>query len=341
MRRNCLALILLFVNCVLLSNLGCQSSEQKLEAALKAQLTPILTFEKVVHDLGEVGPEQKKTVEFNFTNSGNGLLKIKEVNACCGVTASKLKKKKYAPGKGGTLKFEYTSGKYLGSETKRLHVYSNDKSKPNIALTIKAKVVVKIDWEPKSFKLVLEADKTTCPKITINSLDDQPFSITAFKSTLNCITADVDTSVKATKFVLEPKVDAEKIKENMRGYIHIGLDHPEWHEVAISFYVQPMFTINPPQIVLLNTEPQKPIQISIRIINNFGKDFEVGTLSSQNNLIKVSGQKKTENGYQLDLEITPPAPKGEEQIFTDTFLINIKDGPKIEIPCNGFYLIDE
>jgi hypothetical protein len=151
----------------------------------------------------------------------------------------------------------------------------------------------------------------------------------------------VDTSVKATKFVLEPKVDVEKIKENMRGYIHIGLDHPELNEVAVSFYVQPMFTINPPQIVLLNAEPQKPIKISIQVINNFGKDFEVGALSSQNNLIKVTGQKKIENGYQLDLEITPPAPKGEEQIFTDTLLINIKDGPKIEVACSGFYLIEE
>ena len=341
MQRNCMTLILLSVNCVLLSNFGCRSPEQKLKAALEAQLTPILTFEKVVHDFGEVGPGQKKTIELKFTNSGNGLLQIKEVKTCCGVTASKLKKKKYPPGKGGTLKIEYISAKYLGSELKRLHVLSNDKYNPNIALTIKATVVAKVDWEPKNFKLILEGDNTTCPKITISSLDNQPFSITAFKSTLNSISADIDASVKATKFVIEPRVDTEKVHENMRGFIHISLDHPEWTSITIPFNVPSMFTIEPPQIIIFDAEPKKPIQRPLRIASNFGKEFEVDAVSSQNNLIKVLNQKKGDSDYQFELEITPPDSGKNEQVFKDTLFIEIKDGPKIEIPCNGFYLIED
>jgi hypothetical protein len=341
MQRNCITLILLFVNCVLLSSLGCQSSEQKLKAALEAQLTPILTFENVVHDFGEVGPGQKKTVEFKFTNSGNSLLQIKEVKACCGVTALKLKKKKYAPGKGGTLKFEYISAKYLGSELKRMHILSNDKYNPDIPLTIKAKVVTKVEWEPKSFKLILDGDNTICPKITISSLDNQPFSITVFKSTLNSITADIDMSVKATKFVIEPKVDTKKIQENMRGFIHINLDHPEWKSITIPFNVPSMFTIEPPQIIIFDAEPKKPIQRPLRIVSNFGKEFEVDAVSSQNNLIKALSQEKGDGYYQFELEILPPDNKNNVQVFTDTLFIQIKDGQKIEIPCNGFYLIKE
>jgi hypothetical protein len=344
------SVILFLLLVVFLSTLGCQSPEQKLKAALEAQLTPILTFDKVVHDFGEIGPEQKKTVEFQFTNSGNGTLIIKEVKACCGVTASKLRKKKYAPGKGGTLKFEYTSAKYLGSELKRLHILSNDKYNPNIALTLKSKIVTKVDWEPKSFKLILEGENTTCPKITINSLDEQPFSITSFKSSLDSITFDIDPSVKATQFVLEPKVHVEKIQENMRGFIQIRLNHPEWKAITIAFHVPSMFTITPPQMIIFEAEPNKPIQRSVKIVSNFDKDFEIEGVSSKNNLIKLINQNKGEHQYQLELEITPPniknnaissAAEGQGQTFEETIFIKIKDCPTMEIPCNGFYLIKD
>lgn len=326
MRRNHLILTILIANCILISQLGC--------------MAPKITFEKVEHDFGEVGPEKKKTTEFKFTNTGYGLLNIKDVETCCGISA-KSSKKIYLPGERGTVKVEYLSGKYLGSETKRLSVHSNDKEKPKVALTVKAKIVSKVAWEPKSFKLLFEGENTICPKITISSLDNQLFSITAFKSTLNCITADVDFSVKATKFILEPKVNAEKLQESMRGYIHISLTHPEWKRVSIAFEVLPRFTINPPQIIVLNAEPQEPIKRHVWIVSSQDKDFEVESVSSQNDFIKALSWKKVGNGYQFELEITPPDVEGERRIFTDIFFVNIKGGQKIEIPCHGFYLIRE
>jgi len=133
----------------------------------------------------------------------------------------------------------------------------------------------------------------------------------------------------------------DKIQENMRGFVHISLTHPEWKTVTIPFDVPPKFTINPAQIIILNAELNKPIQRSVRIANNYADDFEVETVSSQNNLIKLLSQTKVENSYQFELEITPPNIKGQEQIFTDILLINIKGGQKIKIPCRGFYLIKE
>ncbi len=341
MRGKCNVLILLLFNGIVLLTFGCQSSEQKVKADLKTQLTPILTIKKVVYDLGEIGPEQKKTIEVQFTNSGNGPLIIKQPNGCCGISVPKIRKKKYAPGQNGILKVEYTSGKYLGTETKQMHVSSNDKSKPEIPLTIQAKIVTKVEWEPKSIKLLLEGENTTCPQITISTLDNRPFSITDFKSTLNCITANVNPKATAAKFVLEPRIDAEKIQENMKGFIHISLKHPEWKTVTIPFNVSPIFTIEPSQIIIFNAEPKKPLQKSVRIASSLGKEFDVEAVSSQNNFIKVLSQKKGETDYLLDLEITPPDTTNTEQVFTDTLFIKIKSGPKIEIPCNGFYLVKE
>lgn len=326
MERNRLILTILIVNCVLLTQLGC--------------MAPKITFEKVVHDFGEVGPDTNKTTEFKFTNSGSSLLKINYVAACCGVSAES-NEKLYRPGESGTVKIEYHSRGSLGLETKSLQVHSNDKENPEVELTIKATIVAKVAWEPESFKLLFRGENTTCPKITVSSLDNQPFSITAFKSSLNCITADVDPSAKATKFVLEPKVDAEKLRENLRGYIHIILTHPECKMVSIPFDVLPRFTITPPQIIVLNAEPKEPIKRSVWIHSIYGQDFEIESVSSQNNFIKALSQNKVGNDYQFELEITPPDVEGERQIFTDVFYVNIKEGERIEIPCYGFYLTRE
>ncbi|MFQ6034718.1 MAG: DUF1573 domain-containing protein [Sedimentisphaerales bacterium] len=326
MERYRLILAVLIVNCVLLMQLGC--------------MAPEITFEKVVHDFGEVGPARSRTADFNFKNTGFGFLKIEYVKTCCGVSAE-LSKKLYLPGESGTVKIEYSPRKSMGLDTKTLEVISNDKTDPNVELTIKANIVKKVAWKPQRFKLLFKGENTSCPKITVSSLDNQPFSITAFKSSLNCITADVNPSAKATKFVLQPRVNPEKIRRNMRGYVHILLTHPEWKTVSIPFDVLTRFIIDPPQIIVLNAKPQEPVKRYVWIRSIYGPDYEVESASSQNDFVKLLSQKKVGQDYQFELEITPPDVEGQQQIFTDVFYVRIKQGETIEIPCRGFYLTRE
>ena len=63
---------------------------------------------------------------------------------------------------------------------------------------------------------MLDKDNAGCPKLALRSLDGQPFSIIAIRSPADCITATFDPDVKATEFVLEPKVHTEKLK-NLKG----------------------------------------------------------------------------------------------------------------------------
>lgn len=330
MQRNFLILFSLAVNCILLFQFGCQSQG----------LPPQITFEKVTHDFGEVGPMKKKTTEFKFANTGRGLLKIAYIETCCGVIA-KINPKKYKPGKSGIVKVEYLSGENPGLEKKHLYVISNDKANPKLELMIDAKVVIKVDWKPKSFKVFESSKSTSCPKITITSLDNQPFSITSFKSSLNCITADIDFSTKSTKFVLEPKIDPAKLSENLRGYLHIGINHPDCNIVSIPFEVQSRFIISPQKIIVLNAEPKSPVIKHVQILNNYGEEFEIASASSQNNFIKLLNQNKISTGYELEIEITPPEQQGEKLLFTDTLFVNLTSGQKITIPCSGYYLVKE
>jgi hypothetical protein len=355
MKRNYLISALVFSS-VLLFQLGCQEqaklpekpatgpetrvvgTPRKAEAAPAGldKAAPKITFENIVYDFGKIGlGGEKKIAEFKFTNTGEGLLKITDVEKCCGVV-TKLDKTEYAPGESGVLKAEYQAGR-PGLDRKILYVKSNDKTKPRIALTLKAEVVSKIAIAPKRLKLFLGEDNAGCPKIIVSSLDNQPFTITGFKSTADCITADVDSSVEATKFILEPKVDMEKLNSNLKGRVDISLTHQEEKTVEILFDVLPKFTVIPPLILAFNAEPQKPIVRRVSVLNNYGGNFEIESALSKDNMVKVLSREKIRNGYQLVVEITPP-PAEDNMRFSDMLVIKIKDGDELRLVCRGFYV---
>ena len=349
MARN--YLVLLFVGCVLLLQLGCQEQnmpaekpeaelitlEEKAEAAIQSdEGAPIITFENIIDDFGQVGvTSSKKVAEFNFTNTGEGLLKIKEIERCCGVV-TKVDKTEYAPGESGVVKAEFQAFQKAGLYMKNIYVNSNDKTKPRLALTIKAMVVSKVSYSPKRLRLFLEEDNAGCPKIVINSLDDQPFSITKFSSTGESITADIDSSVEATKFVLSPVVDIEKLNNNPKGRIDISLTHPEENTAQITFDMLPKFSTSPPLIIAFNATPEKAIVRKISVLNNYGGAFEIESVSSPNNTIKVLSQEKIRDGYQLLVEMTPPASEGKT-FFADVLVVKIKGGDELQVVCRVFY----
>lgn len=341
MKRNYLVLVSLIVSGVLLLQIGCQeqskvAEEPKIEPAPEPNKpAPKITFDDVVYDFGQIGPGAKKAGEFKFTNTGDGLLKIIKVERCCGVV-TKLDKTEYAPGESGVLKVEYNATTVPGVITRRLYVNSNDEETPKVTLTVRAMIVQKVAAEPKRLKLLLREENAGCPKITLTSLDNQPFSITGFSSTAEAITADIDSSVQATEFVIDAKADAEKLQNNMKGRINITMSHPECNNITILYDVLPRFTLRPPLLIVFCNKPEEPIKKVVWILNNFSEDFEVESTSSKEGYIKVLNQKKINNSYQFELEITPPKLEDETK-FTDVFYISIKDGEKLAIACRGIY----
>jgi hypothetical protein len=117
---------------------------------------PKITVEQLIHDFGKVGPGTKNICEFKFSNTGNALLKIEEIQTTCGCTVAELDKKEYAPGESGALKITFKVGKEAGQTSKRLFVKSNDKAVPKLApMTVTLALV-----------LVIAAAKSTVPVLS-------------------------------------------------------------------------------------------------------------------------------------------------------------------------------
>jgi len=112
-------------------------------------LSPRISFEKTVCDLGDVGKGTNNTCEFKFTNTGQALLKIGKISRTCGCTVFELDRKEYAPGRTGTIRVIYIAGKSTALRQKQIYVPSNDKDNPKVKLTIKARVVQLIEAAPQ------------------------------------------------------------------------------------------------------------------------------------------------------------------------------------------------
>ena len=348
MKQNYLILYLPIIALLLLQNIGCQENAkvevkpdtipiQAAEVIVTGPNTPApkITFDKVVIDFGKVGPETKSNNEFKITNTGEGILKITKVEQCCGVV-TRLDKYEYAPGESGILKVTYNATAELGSFKGELFVKNNDNTNPNAKLTVKSEIVQKIACKPDRLKLFLNEKNAGCEKVIINSLDNKPFEIAGITSTADCISADFDPAVKATEFVLDLKVDSEILENNPKGSIKIFLTHPESKSANILYNVVPKYSVDPQALILFNAEPQKTIKRTIKVINNYTADFEIASTSSKDNTIKVISTRKVEDGYHLDIEITPQAKEGNMR-FSDVLYINLKGGEELAMPCTGYY----
>jgi hypothetical protein len=298
-----------------------------------------MVFANVVHDFGTVAPETSNLCEFKFKNTGNDTLTIENIEKACGCTPFLLEKSQYAPGESGTVRVNYVTDTQLGPTTKELTVISNDAENPEITLAVKATVRSKIDYEPKTLDLVLKGDNGGCPPLTITSVDGQPFSISYIVSTSDCITADFDPSVKATSFTLRPKVDMAKLETVLNGDVEIGLTHPQCKKIQVAMKTLPRYTISPTSLSIRGAVPNTTITRKVRIINNYGEPFSIADAVSKNGRIRVSRNTVLpgNRGYELELEITPPAPEGRIRTLSEELTLGLAGGFQLKVPCYIFY----
>jgi hypothetical protein len=298
---------------------------------------PRITFEKVTHDFGEISPGTKNPCEFKFKNTGNALLKIGKIRCPCGCTVATLAKTDYAPGESGVLKIVYNASRIPSKIRKSCSVPCNDKKNPTVVLVITAKITRKVEHKPEKLNLLLKGENAGSPEIILTSLDKQPFSIMHFKCTGNSLTADYDPLVKATKFVLKPKVDFEKLQKGPRGQIEIGLTHPGCKSVRIVFETLAEFKTDPRVVYVRDAEGKRSVIKKFSVLSNYNEYFEIESTSSKKGIVKVLTQKKVSRGYEFELQITPPAFESRTRVFTDVFFVKLKGGHQLQATCYGIY----
>jgi hypothetical protein len=222
-----------------------------------------------------------------------------------------------------------------GSIRKNLFILSNDKDDPRARLTIKAKVIQKISYEPKRFRLKLNEENAGMGEITIKSLDGKSFAISRIQIRPDSIKVDYDPATEAKEFVLSLKVDPNKIRNTRNGNITLSLTHPSQKSISIPFDVLPPFKSDPAKLIALNADPAKPVRKTIYILSNYGEDFEIESVSANNNVIRIISEEMLEDKYVIVVDIVPPENLGTKRHFNSKLTVNIAGGEQLVINCVG------
>lgn len=106
----------------------------------KTQSGPEITFEKVVHDYGDVPFNGNGACEFRFTNTGDAPLVIQKPKSSCGCTVPSWPDKPILPGESDVIKVTYRTSR-CGSFNKTVTVTSNAVKNSTVVLHIKGRVL--------------------------------------------------------------------------------------------------------------------------------------------------------------------------------------------------------
>lgn len=101
---------------------------------------PVISFEKIEHDFGEIMEGEKVEYSFKFTNTGNEDLLITSHMASCGCTVPEYPKGAIAPGEGGVIKVAFNSKGKEGHQNKTVTLSTNCERR-DVVLTVKADIV--------------------------------------------------------------------------------------------------------------------------------------------------------------------------------------------------------
>ena len=118
----------------LVGNLAIQAQDAK-----PATGGPELTFEKTVHDFGQMKQHGDASTEFKFTNTGNEPLIISNAKGSCGCTVPNWPKEPIKPGESNVVKVKYDS-KRVGPINKSVTITSNASNAPTKVIRIKGNI---------------------------------------------------------------------------------------------------------------------------------------------------------------------------------------------------------
>ncbi|NUN07956.1 MAG: DUF1573 domain-containing protein [Ignavibacteriaceae bacterium] len=181
---------------------------------------PKIAVSSDTHDFGDIKPGEIVKHNFTIANNGGDVLKIENVITSCGCTATELSKRELKPGESVPLGVEFNSTGRSGPQVKYISVMTNDKTSPQVRLTIKGNILSGASQGGPAG-----------PKITFNSLQYDfgivaegkkvPYTFT-YKNTgdEDLVISDVRTSCGCTAAVVEGK----NLKPGESGRLQIELD---------------------------------------------------------------------------------------------------------------------
>jgi|SRR5215813_319495 len=233
---------------------------------------PKIEFEKPVYDFEKVKSGELVKHTFIFTNTGDSLLIVSNVQPSCGCTTAGDWSHQVEPGKTGTIPVQFNSANYGGTVVKQVTVTSNDKQTPAITLQLKGSVWKPVEINPNFAVFNVSAESTGNNSTVVHIVNnmDEPLVLLPPESNNKAFTAVLSTNEEGKKFELTIKVAPPSETGNAQGQITIKTTSTNVPVLSVSAWanIQPVIVVSPPAITLPAGPLQQKQTVSIMVQNN-------------------------------------------------------------------------
>jgi hypothetical protein len=165
---------------------------------------PRIQFENPIFDFGKMKSGDPARHTFFFTNSGDSLLVISNVQTQCGCTTAGEWTRRVEPGGSGSIPVQFNTLNYGGQVLKTVTVSCNDPKQASITLQMKGTVWKPIDVQPTFAIVNIPADATNSVSTTVRILNnmDELLILSDPKACNKMFTTQLKTNVAGRDFSL-------------------------------------------------------------------------------------------------------------------------------------------
>lgn len=100
-------------------------NEKTAESEREKSVMPDFSFEKELHDFGQLVDGEKVSYSFKFTNTGDAPLIISNAKGSCGCTVPNWSRNPIAPGESGSIDVTFDSSGRSGKQNKAITLTAN------------------------------------------------------------------------------------------------------------------------------------------------------------------------------------------------------------------------
>ena len=299
---------------------------------------PKLVVPNPEYNFGKLDNSETAECQFVLRNEGTGLLKIENVRASCGCTATALDKNELAPGEEVVLHASTNLKGRQGLQTKAVTVMSNDPDQPTFQLKIVGEAIASISIEPMAVQFGrIEDNEPREQKVVIQSnKEDITFKVQSAEiEDMDFIQHEIKEVEPGKKYEMIVKAAGDLPVGNHNGRFIIRTDSPEraviW--LPVSMQVIGALEVMPPVVNIRFSEvPDEMEQQQLSITAGRVAEFKINEVVVPLDTIQHELIEAGPNAYRLRLSNMPrtDALDGKNIILRT----NLKDTPEVEIPFN-------
>jgi hypothetical protein len=297
---------------------------------------PRIQFATPVHDFGRMKNGETHKYSYVFTNIGDRLLEISNVQASCGCTTSGAYSRQVEPGKTGSIPIQFSSGNFQGDVTKMITVMCNDTTQPIVSLQLKAHVWKPIETIPQLATLQVTAESpSSTTTVRIVNHEETPLVLSEPQSSNPAFAAELRTRQPGKEFELVVRTVPPLAIGMVQGQISLKTSSTNLPVVHIAAWanVQPAVTVMPAQIILPVNPLAAPRPYTISIRNNTTNALVLTDPAVNAGNVNVQ-LKEFQPGRYFSLTVTFPA--GFEIAPGDAVELSLKSNhpqfPVIKVP---------